>query len=138
MIAYPKERDKRQYRRLPAISLTADVKVKRGLFSRWEVAPALDFNIYGVALILNDEPTLGTKLLLKLSLKMDMTEVNTSQIEAKVVNKVMIDSKKGHWRVGFIFSNQSKHTEDTSKQLKRINEYLERNNNLKEKLSDDR
>ena len=138
MIAYPKERDKRQHRRLPAISLTADVKVKRGLFSRWEVAPALDFNIYGVALILNDEPTLGTKLLLKLSLKMDMTEVNTSQIEAKVVNKVMIDSKKGHWRVGFIFSNQSKHTEDTSKQLKRINEYLERNNNLKEKLSDDR
>jgi hypothetical protein len=138
MIAYPKERDKRQHRRLPAISLTADVKVKRGLFSRWEVAPALDFNIYGVALILNDEPTLGTKLLLKLSLKMDMTEVNTSQIEAKVVNKVMIDSKKGQWRVGFIFANQSKHTEDTTKQLKRINEYLERNNNLKEKLNDER
>lgn len=138
MLAYPKEREKRQHRRLPALSLTSDVKVKKGLFTKWETTRALDFNIHGVALVWPDEPELGTKLTLKLSLKMDMTEVNTNQLEAKVVNKVMLDPSKGEWRVGFIFTNQSKHTEETSKQLLRINEYLERNNLIKDKLESGR
>tara|TARA_R110002167_G_scaffold346700_4_gene557445 strand:+ start:627 stop:1043 length:417 start_codon:yes stop_codon:yes gene_type:complete len=136
MTTFPKEKEKRQYRRLPAISLSADLKVKKGLFTHWLSANALDFNIYGVALVLPNEPILGTKTKLKLSLTMDMAEVKVSQIEAKVVNKMMLDSKKGEWRAGFIFANQSKHSEETTKQLKRISNYLERNNLLKEKLKD--
>ena len=104
----------------------------------WYSTSALDFNIYGVALIVPNEPVLGSKTLLKLSLTMDMTDVKVNQIEAKVVNKVMVDSKKGEWRAGYIFSNQSKHSQETSKQLARINEYLERNNQLKDKLKDDK
>jgi hypothetical protein len=138
MLAYPQEKDKRQHRRLPALSLTADIKVKKGLFTNWYSATALDFNIYGVAVILPNEPVLGSKTQLKLSLSMDMTDVNVGQIEAKVVNKVMVDSKKGEWRAGFIFSNQSKHSQETSKQLNRIKEYLERNEVLKDKLKDGR
>ncbi len=137
MLAYPKEKDKRQHRRLPAISLTADVKIKKGLFTHWLSTTALDFNIYGVALILPEEPVLGTKTLIKLSLDMDMADIKVGQIDAKVVNKVMVDSKTGEWRVGYIFSNQSKHSPETSRQLNRINEYLERSNILKEKLTEE-
>ena len=138
MLAYPTEKDKRQHRRLPALSLTADIKTKKGLFTSWYSTIALDFNIYGVAVILPNEPVLGSKTQLKLSLSMDMTDVKVAQIEAKVVNKVMVDSKKGEWRAGFIFSNQSKHSQETSKQLNRINNYLERNSLLKDKLKDDK
>ena len=138
MLSYPKEKDKRQHRRLPALSLTADIKIKKGLFTTWYSTSALDFNIYGVALIVPNEPVLGSKTLLKLSLTMDMTDVKVNQIEAKVVNKVMVDSKKGEWRAGYIFSNQSKHSQETSKQLNRINDYLDRNNSLKNKLKDDK
>lgn len=138
MLAYPKEKDKRQHRRLPAISLTADIKIKKGLFTNWHSVTALDFNIYGVAVILPNEPVLGSKTQLKLSLSMDMTDVKVGQIEAKVVNKVMVDSKKGEWRAGYIFSNQSKHSQETTKQLDRINDYLERNNILKDKLKDEK
>lgn len=137
MPVYPQDREKRQHRRLPAISLSADIKIKKGLFTKWHTVSALDFNIYGVALILPSEPELGSKTLIKLSLEMDMAEVKVNQLEAKVVNKVMVDSQKGEWRAGFIFSGQSKHTTETSKQLARINEYLERNNVLKSKLTDD-
>lgn len=136
MITYPREKEKRQYRRLPAISLSAELKVKKGLFTRWFSTSAVDFNIYGVALIVPDEPVLGTKTQLKLSLTMDMAEIKVDQIEAKIVNKVMLDSKKGEWRAGFIFANQSKHSEATTKQLKRIHDYLERNNLLKKKLKE--
>jgi hypothetical protein len=138
MLAYPHEKDKRQHRRLPAISLTADIKVKKGLFTSWYSAIALDFNTYGVAVVLPNEPVLGSKTQLKLSLSMDMTDVKVGQIEVKVVNKVMVDSKKGEWRAGFIFSNQSKHSQETSKQLNRIKEYLERNEVLKDKLKDEK
>lgn len=138
MLTYPNEKDKRHHRRLPALSLTADIKIKKGIFTRWHSAQALDFNIYGVALILPSEPNLGTKTQLKLSLSMDMTDVKVGQIEAKVVNKVMVDSKKGEWRVGYIFSNQSKHSQETRKQLDRVNDYLERNNILKDKLKEDK
>lgn len=137
MTTFPKEKEKRQYRRLPAISLSADIKIKKGLFTQWYSTSALDFNIYGVALVIPNEPILGTKTKLKLSLTMDMAEVKVSQVEAKIVNKVMLDAKKGEWRAGFIFSNQSKHSEETTKQLKRINDYLERNALLKEKLKED-
>tara|TARA_B100001063_G_C16563246_1_gene452092 strand:- start:233 stop:649 length:417 start_codon:yes stop_codon:yes gene_type:complete len=137
MPVYPKEREKRQHRRLPAISLSAEIKIKKGLFTKWQTVRALDFNIYGVALIIPHEPELGSKTLIKLSLEMDMAEVKVNQLEAKVVNKVMLDSKTGEWRAGLIFSNQSKHTPETSKQLSRINDYLERNNLLKSKIKDD-
>lgn len=136
MLDYPKESEKRQHRRLPALRLSAEIKIKKVLFTKWQTVSALDFNTYGVALILSDEPELGSKTLIKLLLKMDMAEIETNQLEAKVVNKVMVDASKGEWRVGFIFSNQSKHTPETSKQLNRINEYLERNNSLKSKLKD--
>lgn len=136
MPVYSKESEKRQHRRLPAISLSADIKVKKGLFTRWLSAKGLDFNIYGIALMLPHEPELGTKTSLKLTLAMDMVEVKVNQIEAKIVNKVMVDSKKGEWRAGLIFSGQSKLSDETKKQLNRINEYLERNNTLKNKLSD--
>lgn len=134
MIVYPKEREKRQHRRLPAISLSADIKTKKGLFTSWQSVQAIDFNVYGVALILPNEPDLGTKIPLRLSLTMDMAEIKINQITAKVVNKVMINSKTGEWRVGFIFSNQSKHSDETRKQLSRINDYFEKNNLLKDKL----
>jgi hypothetical protein len=136
MITFPKDKEKRQYKRLPAISLSADLKIKKGLFTHWYSTRALDFNIHGVALVLPDEPVLGTKTQLKLSLIMDMAEVKVNQIEAKVVNKVMLDSKKGEWRAGYIFTNQSKHSEEKTKQLRRIKDYLERNNLLKDKLKE--
>ena len=137
MPAYSKENENRQHRRLPAISLSADIKIKKGLFTKWQTVSALDFNIYGVALVVPNEPELGSKMFIKLLLEMDMAEVKVDQLEAKVVNKVMLDSKTGEWRAGFIFSGQSKHTLETTKQLSRINEYLERNNLLKSKLKED-
>ncbi len=136
MLSYPSEKEKRQHRRLPALSLTAEMKTKKGLFTQWQSANALDFNLHGIALVLPAEPELGTKTSLKLTLSMDMTEIKVNSIDVKIVNKVMIDSKKGEWRVGFLFINQSKHSEDTTKQLNRINDYLQRNNALKEKLRD--
>lgn len=136
MLAYPKEKEKRQYRRLPALTLNADIKTKKGLFTSWETVRALDFNLHGVALVLSQEPELGLKTSLKLTLTMDMAEIKLNPIDAKIVNKVMLDSSKGEWRAGFLFTNQSKHSEETKKQLARINEYLERNNALKERLKD--
>ncbi|MFV1872446.1 MAG: hypothetical protein ACMZ64_03830 [Oleiphilus sp.] len=136
MLVYPKESEKRQHRRLPAISLSADIKLKKGLFTRWLNTKGLDFNIYGIALVLPHEPELGTKMSMKLALTMDMVEVKVDQLEAKVVNKMMINADKGEWRVGFIFSGQSKLSSETKKQLARINDYLERNNTLKGKLSE--
>lgn len=136
MLVYSNETEKRQHRRLPALSLSAEIKIKKGLFTRWHSAKGLDFNIYGVAIILPEEPELGTKTQIKLTLTMDMVEVKVNQLEAKVVNKVMVDSKTQEWRAGLIFSGQSKLTEETKKQLSRINEYLERNQVLKNRLSE--
>ena len=136
MLVYPQEKEKRQHRRLPALTLTADIKTKKGLFTSWQTVHGLDFNLYGVALLLTEEPELGVKTSLKLTLSMDMAEIKLNPIDAKIVNKVMVDSSKGEWRVGFLFTNQSKHSAETKKQLARINEYLERNNSLKQRLKD--
>jgi len=136
MLVYPHEKEKRQHRRLPALALTADIKTKKGLFTSWQTVRGLDFNLYGVALLLTEEPELGVKTSLKLTLTMDMAEIKLNPIDAKIVNKVMVDSSKGEWRVGFLFTNQSKHSAETKKQLARINEYLERNNSLKQRLKD--
>lgn len=136
MLAYPKDKEKRQHRRLPALSLTADLKTRKGLFTHWQTVSGLDFNIYGVALILPEEPELGLKTTLKISLTMDMVEIKVNPVEGKIVNKMMIDPAKGEWRAGFIFTGQSRHPAETKKQLARINEYLERNNALKERLQE--
>jgi len=129
---YPQ--DKRKNRRLPAANLTAQLKTKQGLFTTWSDLSVSDFSLFGVALILPSEPELGRKITLRLLLTMDMGDIRINQIEAKIVNKLIRED--GNWRVGLIFSSQSKQSSDTKAQLKRFQEILEKNEALVGRLSE--
>lgn len=129
---HPKEN--RRNRRAPAAELVAQIKTKQGLFSSWLDLDVLDFNLLGLALAVPSEPELGSKLSLRLVLNMDMGELKVNQIEAKIVNKVRMDNDDTSWRVGLVFSNQSKQSGDNLSQLTRIRDMLERNNAIKQRL----
>lgn len=129
---HPKER--RKNRRLPAANLTAQLKTKQGLFTTWTDLEVSDFSLFGVALVLPSEPELGRKITLKLLLTMDMGDIGINQIEAKIVNKLVRED--GNWRVGLIFSSQSKQSEETKTQLKRFQEILEKNEAIVGRLSE--
>jgi hypothetical protein len=134
MIVELNAHDKRRERRVPAANLTAQIKVKKGLFSDWVDLNVLDFNLLGLALALPSEPELGNKLSLKLALKMDMGDLKLNQIEAKIVNKMKIAGDDSMWRVGVVFSNSSKNSGDNLAQLTRIKDMLERNEAIKQRL----
>jgi len=126
--------EKRLQRRLPAANLKAQLKTKQGLFSSWSDLQVSDFSLFGIALVLPSEPELGNKITLRLVLEMDMGDIKINHIETKIVNKVI--RKDGNWRVGLIFSNQSKQTDETKKQLRRFQEILEKNEALVGRLSE--
>jgi len=131
--------EKRQHRRLPAAKLHAQFKSKQGLFSNWIDLKVSDFTLFGMSLIIASEPELGERLSLRLMLDMDMGEIKIPQIEAKIVNKVLqtSDSKQeAGWRVGLIFTGQSKQSSETQKQLQRIHQMLEKNEALIERLNE--
>lgn len=126
--------ENRRDRRVPAVNLIAQLKTKQGLFSSWVDFEVVDFNLLGMAMAMPSEPELGSKVTLRLLLNMDMGEFKVNQIEAKIVNKVMMDNSDGTWRVGLVFSNQSKQNGNTDAQMVRINEMLERNNAITQRL----
>ena len=127
--------EKRRERRVPAANLKAQIKIKKGLFSNWLDLNVLDFNHLGLALELPSEPELGSKLSLRLLLNMDMGELKLNQIDAKIVNKMRVKGSESSWRVGLVFSNQSKHSGDNLSQLTRIKDMLERNEAIKQRLA---
>ena len=127
-------KDRRHHRRLPAANLKAQLKTKQGLFSTWSDLQVADFSLFGIALILPSEPELGNKITLRLILEMDMGDIKINHIETKIVNKVI--RKDGNWRVGLIFSSQSKQTDETKKQLRRFQEMLEKNEAIVGRLSE--
>jgi len=133
---HPSER--RQHRRLPAANLKAQLKSKQGLFSNWIDLHVADFSLFGMALLLSSEPELGRKITLRLILEMDMGDIKVHQLEAKIVNKVMTTSSdsehRAQWRVGLIFTGQTKQSTETVLKLKRINQLLEKNDALKERI----
>lgn len=135
MIVELNSHEKRRERRVPAANLSAQVKVKKGLFSDWASYDVLDFNLLGLALALPSEPELGTRINLKLVLGMDMGELKLNQIEAKVVNKMRVAGDDSYWRVGLVFSNSSKNSGDNLTQLNRIKDMLERNEAIKQRLA---
>ena len=134
MISQLPPQEKRLQRRLPAANLKAQLKSKQGLFSSWLDLNVIDFTPSGLALKLSSEPELGSKLNLRLILEMDAGEITVPNIEAKVVNKVNI-LNDGDWRVGLIFSNQSKQSSETVKQLGRIKQMLERHSAISERMT---
>lgn len=126
MISLFPAQDSRVQRRLPAANLKAQIKSKQGLFSTWLDFEVIDFNLSGIALKLPSEPELGSKLSLRLILEMDTGEIKINQLETKIVNKVNTIGD-GVWRVGVIFSAQTKHSTETMKQLEKVKLILERN-----------
>jgi hypothetical protein len=126
--------EKRSQRRLPAAELKAELKSKQGLFSSWLELDVVDFNLSGIALKLPSEPELGSKLNLRLILEMDAGEIKVNPLEVKVVNKVNTIGD-GIWRVGVIFSSQTKQSPDTMKQLERIQQILERNAAITDRMT---
>jgi hypothetical protein len=126
--------DKRKQRRLPAAELLVEIKSKQGLFSSWAGFTAADFNEFGLTIALQSEPELGSKTTLRLTLNMDMGDIRVNQIEAKIVNKVLINDGSGNWRVGLIFSSPSKQSADTVVQLQRIKHILEKNKAIQQRL----
>jgi len=131
--------EKRQHRRLPAAKLHAQLKSKQGLFSNWIDLKVSDFTLFGMSLIIPSEPELGKRLSLRLMLDMDMGEIKVPQIDAKIVNKVLQTSdsnQEAGWRVGLIFTGQSKQSSETKRQLQRIHQMLEKNEALIERLNE--
>jgi len=126
------QKERRIERRLPAAELKVQIKSKQGLFSSWLDLKITDFNLFGIGLILSSEPELGNKVTLRLLLKMDMVDLKVKQIEAKIVNKMI--SEDGEWKVGLIFCNQSKLSNETKVQLRRLKIMLERNEMLINRL----
>lgn len=129
----PQYKEKRAQRRLPAANLKAHLKRKQGLFTRWSEIEVVDFNMSGLALKLPSEPEFGDKLNFKLILEMDIGDIKVNQLEAKVVNKVSTD-REGVWRVGVIFSGQTKQSSDTVKQLERVNQILEKHDAITDRI----
>jgi hypothetical protein len=134
MISLHPSKENRKQRRLPAATLKAQLKSKQGLFSTWLDLEVIDFNLLGLALKLPSEPELGTKLSLRLNLEMDTGEIKVNQLEIKIVNKVNTMSD-GVWRVGVIFTGQSKQSPETIKQLERIKQILEKNAAVVERMT---
>ena len=131
-LLYPQE--KRAQQRLPAANLKAQLKLKQGFFSKWTELDVVDFNLSGIALQLPSEPEFGAKLKLRIVLQMDSGEIRVNHLEAKVVNKIN-PKGDGIWRVGFIFSSQTKQSPGTVKQLERIKQMLEKNAAITERIS---
>ena len=134
MVSLLHPQEKRLQRRLPAANLKAQIKSKQGLFSSWLDLDVIDFNLSGMALKIPSEPELGTKLTLRLILEMDVGNIKVHNLEAKIVNKVNTLGD-GIWRVGLIFSSQTKQSLDTTKQLERIKQMLERNTAIAERIT---
>lgn len=126
--------EKRSKRRLPAANLTAQLKRKQGLFSSQLDLTVVDFNLFGMALMLLSEPELGAKITFKLVFEMDMGNITVNGVEANIVNKVF-DLQSGQWRVGLIFSSQTKQSTEMLGQLKRIKQLLEKSAAIKERIS---
>lgn len=135
MIVELKPQEKRRERRVPAANLSAQIKVKKGLFSDWVDLNVLDFNLLGLALALPSEPELGSKISMRLILDMDMGDIKLNQIEGKVVNKMKLGDSDNLWRVGLVFSNSSKTSGDNLSQLTRIKDMLERNEAIKQRIA---
>jgi len=135
MLTQLRPQDKRHHDRLPAVDLIAQLKSKQGLFSTWLDLEVLDFSPFGIGLNLPTEPELGQKVTLRLLLNLDMGgNLKVQSIEAKIVNKVLMDDNSGNWRVGFVFTTQSKQSQDNDLQLKRMHQLLERNAAVKKRL----
>ena len=126
--------EKRRERRVPAANLTAQMHGKQGLFSNRPTLEVLDFNLLGLSLALPSEPELGSKLSLSLILNMDMGELKINQLDAKIVNKVKLERDDSSWRVGLVFSKQSKQSGDNFSQLTRIKVMLEKNDAIRQRL----
>jgi hypothetical protein len=133
MMSLLSTQEKRKQRRLPAANVKAHLKSKQGLFSTWLELDVVDFNLSGISLKLPSEPELGSKLSLRLLLEMDTGDIKVNQLEAKVVNKVNTIGD-GIWRVGLIFTSQTKQSQDTMKQLGRIKLIIERNTAIIERM----
>ena len=125
--------EKRMHRRLPAADLNVQLKLKQGLFSTWIDLSILDFTPYGIAITLPSEPELGAKITLRLILKMDVGDIRVNNLEAKVVNKLN-NTGSNSWRVGVIFNRQTKQSTESTKQLIRIKQILEKSMALKERI----
>ena len=134
MVSLVQFQEKRSQRRLPSANLKAQVKSKQGLFSNWLDLDVVDFNLSGMALKLPTEPELGSKLNFRLILEMDMGDIKVKNIEAKIVNKVNAIND-GVWRVGLIFTSQTKQSNETKQQLERIIQILERSAAIKERMT---
>jgi len=134
MVSLFQAQEKRLQRRLPAANLKAQIKSKQGLFSSWLDLDVIDFNLSGMALKIPSEPELGTKLTLRLILEMDVGIIKVHNLEAKIVNKVNTLGD-GIWRIGLIFSSQTKQSQDIMKQLERIKQLLEKNSALTARIT---
>ena len=129
-VAHPQER--RRYRRFPAATLKAQIKSKRGFFTHWQDVEVSDFNPYGIAINLHQEPELEQAFSLKLILEIDMGEITVEKIEATAKNKVLSNKV---WRTGLLFDElKGGKAEETISKINRISQLLEKSVALNERL----
>lgn len=125
--------ERRRSRRFPAAELKAQYKVKRGLLTNWVDVDVQDFSEHGIALILEEQPTLKQSFTLKLKLKMDMGEISIDRIEASPKNKM---TQKDRWRLGLEFLEEKSAEKNSAmkKQLRRIQQILEKHEVVNDRL----
>jgi len=125
--------ERRRYRRFPAANLTAQYKTKRGLLTKWVDIEVQDFSEHGIALVLDEQPTLNQSFTLKLKLEMDMGEITIDRIEASPKNKV---TQQERWRLGleFVDDKNAEKNNSIKKQLDRIKQILEKHDAVNDRL----
>lgn len=133
-IAADDVKERRRYRRYPAANLKVQAKTKKGLFgSDWVDMEVSDFSSHGIALLLDEQPTLDQTITLRLVLEMDMGAIKIDKIDAEPRNKVTVNER---WRLGleFVEDKNASKQEEIQKQLERVQQILEKNAAVNERL----
>ncbi len=128
--------ERRRRKRLPWLSMQAQVRVKKSMLSsEWVSVQVADYNSLGMGLRPNEELSRDLKkqgsIQLSLRLETEVGEITADRVNAKV--RHVHDDGNG-WFVGIEFSETSKASVKQS--LERIESILKRHQQLSDRISE--
>ncbi|MCP5162345.1 MAG: PilZ domain-containing protein [Hahellaceae bacterium] len=128
--------ERRRGRRYPAAKLHARLRVKKGLFGDWVDVTPRDYNRLGIAIDTDQPLSADQSIMLQITLSVDMGDIVIDKVEGMIRNA---QPKGSCTRYGVEFDfDASRHmrSEDTQKQLAKIEEILVRSESLTQRMTD--
>ena len=123
--------ERRRVRRLPAVELQANLRMKKGLFGEaWTEVRATDFSHVGVSIDLDGRLDSGQTVTLSFHLKMEMGEISLEKVQGTVRH---VKPLGGQCRCGIEFTG-IKQGSDLEAQLTRLESLLARSQSVGQRI----